>query len=96
MEAKVFNVFKLCERALNSSFHLQEFGVELCKAAATGDMGYVTTMVKHGVDPNAADYAGSTPLHFLAAEGETDAVEFLVQHGADILATDRSVHAPTF
>ncbi|CAM6091404.1 unnamed protein product [Calypogeia fissa] len=72
----------------------QELGIELCKAAATGDTRYVTNLVKHGVDPNAADYAGSTPLHYLAAEGQPDAVEFLVQQGADILATDRHGFTP--
>jgi ankyrin repeat protein len=66
----------------------------MCKAAATGDMGYVTRMVQHGVDPNVADYAGSTPLHIFAADDQPEAVEFLVQQGADILATDRSVYAP--
>jgi ankyrin repeat protein len=65
----------------------------MCKAAATGDIGYVTSMVQHGVDPNVTDYAGSTPLHILAADDQPEAVEIFVEHGADILATDRSVYA---
>ncbi|XP_024522828.1 protein DOG1-like 3 [Selaginella moellendorffii] len=73
---------------------LEEPGIELCKATASGDVKYVERLVKHGVDPSAVDYAQNTPLHIAAAVGSLEAVAILVNEGADVLAKDRHGHTP--
>lgn len=74
--------------------HLEDAGIELCKAAAGGDIPYMVRLVRHGVDPNAADYAHRTPLHVAAAEGNPQAIQLLVSEGADVLAKDRHGFTP--
>lgn len=74
--------------------HLEDSGVELCKAAAKGDVAYLSRLVKHGVDPNVSDYGHRTPLHVAAAEGNPEVAEVLVREGADVLAKDRRGFTP--
>ncbi|KAI5063429.1 hypothetical protein GOP47_0021976 [Adiantum capillus-veneris] len=74
--------------------HLEDAGIELCRAAATGDIPYLSRLVKYGVDPNASDYGDRTPLHVAAAEGNTEAAAVLVREGADVLAKDRHGFTP--
>eukprot|EP00250_Pteridium_aquilinum_P019356 c24396_g1_i1 orf=645-2039(+) len=74
--------------------HLEDAGIELCKAAATGDVPYLSRLVKFGVDPNASDYAQRTPLHVAAAVGNPQVTEVLVREGADVLAKDRHGFTP--
>lgn len=74
--------------------HLEDAGVELCKAAASGDITYMGRLVRHGVNPNATDYAQRTPLHVAAAEGNPEAIELLVSEGADVLAKDKHGFTP--
>src|SRR4051794_37074964 len=54
---------------------------ELVEAAADGDVDLVQDLLGAGVDPNAADADGLTPL--CAAGGELDIVERLLEAGAD-------------
>lgn len=42
-----------------------------------------------GADPTAATMEGRTPLHVAAYEGNLDAVQLLLQHGAGVHAKDR-------
>ncbi|MCO5570437.1 hypothetical protein L7F22_024159 [Adiantum nelumboides] len=74
--------------------HLEDAGIELCRAAASGDIPYLSRLVKYGVDPNASDYGDRTPLHVAAAEGNTEAAAVLVREGADVLAKDRRGFTP--
>ncbi|KAJ7515938.1 hypothetical protein O6H91_22G035100 [Diphasiastrum complanatum] len=66
--------------------YLQEPGIELCKATASGDVQYVQKLLNSGIDPNVADYMNSTPLHIAAAAGIPQVVELLMSRGADVLA----------
>lgn len=43
-----------------------------------------------GVDVNARDYSGYTPLHHAAARGDNAMIKFLVSKGADVTAVARS------
>ncbi|EAX91335.1 ankyrin repeat protein, putative [Trichomonas vaginalis G3] len=45
-------------------------------------------LISHGLDINAKDKNGKTPLHYAAGKS-LDMVEFLISHGADINATTR-------
>lgn len=74
--------------------HLEDSGIELCRAAASGDVAYLSRLVKYGVDPNVTDYGHRTPLHVAAAEGNPQAAEVLVREGADVLAKDRRGFTP--
>ena len=43
-----------------------------------------------GVDVNARDYSGYTPLHHAAARGDNEMIKYLVSKGADVTAVSRS------
>lgn len=74
---------------------LEDSGIELCRAAASGDVEYLRRLVKYGVNPNVTDYGHRTPLHVAAAEGHPQAAEVLVREGgADVLAKDRRGFTP--
>lgn len=76
-------------------------GLELRKAAAYGDMARLTELVDEYApsSPNApsgeapivnrSNIEGRTALHLAASHGQLAAVQFLVEHGADVSARDR-------
>jgi uncharacterized protein len=43
-----------------------------------------------GADVNARDYRGYNALHHAASRGDVEMLEFLIQHGADVMAVSRS------
>lgn len=49
-----------------------------------------------GLNANARDYGGDTMLHRATAYGAKDAVELLLQHGADVNLTDRNAVTPLY
>jgi len=55
-------------------------------AARTGDAAEVTRLLASGVDVNARDELGSTPLLDASWEGHEDVVQLLIAHGADVNA----------
>ncbi len=59
---------------------------ELHKAAKSGDLKQVETLVAGGVPVNARDSVGGTPLHDSAWAGERDVAEYLIRMGADVNA----------
>jgi glutaminase len=63
--------------------------VDLCWAAAEGDLHGIARLVLEGADVNDADYDGRTALHLAASEGRDDVVALLLDHGADPAPVDR-------
>ena len=63
-------------------------------AASIGDVDELKRLVAHGHDLNAADYDGRTPLHLAAAEGRTDAVNYLLIQGVRHDPRDRWGYSP--
>lgn len=45
-----------------------------------------------GLDVNARDHNGFTPLHHAAARGDVELIKYLVEQGADVTAVSRSGH----
>src|SRR5437868_12054777 len=59
---------------------------DLHKAARTGDLKQVETLVAAGIPVNARDSLGGTALHDAAWAGEKSVVEYLIRAGADVNA----------
>lgn len=57
-------------------------------AAAEGDMETVGRLVSRGVNVNTADENHLTALHYAAMNARTKVLEFLIDRGADVNATD--------
>jgi ankyrin repeat protein len=60
----------------------------LHKAAGAGNIEAVKQHLAAGVDVNAKDDNGWTPLHAAAREGHKEIVELLIANGADVNAKD--------
>ena len=56
----------------------------LIAAIAGGDIEAVKQHLAAGVDVNAKNKVGGTPLHFAALEGRKEVVELLIAKGADV------------
>jgi len=63
--------------------------VNLCWAASQGDLSEVQKLAASGVDLDAADYDGRTPLHLAASEGHSHIVDYLITRGVDLNPVDR-------
>ncbi|MEM8757373.1 MAG: glutaminase A [Planctomycetota bacterium] len=68
--------------------------IDLCWAASEGDCDGIQRLLLRGVDVNAADYNGRTPLHLAASEGRLDAVVLLLSLGAHAHSRDRWGNTP--
>jgi hypothetical protein len=60
----------------------------LCNAAIKGRASMVYTLISVGMDLNAPDSQGNTPLILAASQGHSDAVKVLIDNGADVNARD--------
>ncbi|RKL33071.1 hypothetical protein BFJ72_g10087 [Fusarium proliferatum] len=60
----------------------------------TGDLGMVRLLVDRGIDINAPDENGRTPLHLSATIGNAEITRVLCEAGAAIEATSESGHTP--
>jgi hypothetical protein len=58
----------------------------LCNAAVKGRAPMVYTLISAGMDVNARDSQGNTPLILAASQGHSDAVKLLLDNGADVNA----------
>ena len=85
---------KLDPRRRHNADERQLF-VDLCWAASEGDCDGVQRLVLRGVDVNAADYDGRTPLHLAAADGRVETVKLLLSLGANQESLDRWGNTPT-
>ncbi|KAL6079071.1 Rab-GAP TBC domain-containing protein [Balamuthia mandrillaris] len=54
----------------------------------------LSILIKGGVDPNATDASGVTPLHFAAARGHQSLVRLLLRHGAKANSIDYLQRTP--
>ena len=61
----------------------------LCEAAASGDSDSLKGMLESGANATVGDYDRRTPLHLAAEEGHLGCVQLLVEHKADVNASDR-------
>ena len=68
--------------------------VDLCWAAAEGDVTGLQRLVVRGVDLDAADYDGRTALHLAASEGQSNVVQYLVARGVRRDPIDRWGNTP--
>lgn len=59
-------------------------------AAAEGDVAKVADLLSRGMDPNALDELGLTPLHYAAKAECIKAVELLLSSGARVDARDEA------
>ena len=63
-------------------------------AASIGDIDELKRLVAHGHDLDIADYDGRTPLHLAAAEGQQEAIEYLLAQGVSRDPRDRWGNTP--
>ena len=67
---------------------MADFGIELeniWTAASDGDVDRVKELIEiEGVNPNAQDENGYSPLHAASSYGEIETLEYLLSIGADV------------
>lgn len=66
----------------------------LCLAASEGDLTELRRLVGRGLDANACDYDGRTPLHLACAGGHIETLRFLISIGVDPNRADRFGNKP--
>jgi ankyrin repeat protein len=60
-------------------------------AAMNGNENYARSLLTHGADITACDYAGHTSLHMASETGNETLISLLLDHGADPTALDHSL-----
>ncbi|XP_018300054.1 L-asparaginase 1 [Mycetomoellerius zeteki] len=55
----------------------------MCAAATAGNTKRLQSYLLAGADLSQKNFSGRTPLHFAALHNRTEAIEFLLDHGAD-------------
>jgi ankyrin repeat protein len=63
--------------------------IRLHRASGDGDTEAVLQLLGMGIDVNAVDEAGQTPLHKAASRGQAGVAQILLDHGAKIDAEDK-------
>jgi ankyrin repeat protein len=54
-----------------------------------GDAALVSEPLRRGANPNVKDERDQIPLHIAAAEGHTEIVKLLLEHGAEVNTQDK-------
>ena len=67
----------------------------LCRAIRMGNGPATRLLLAGGADPDATDDDGSRPLHLAAAQGDADAVDWLIGRGADTRALNYAGETPS-
>lgn len=65
---------------------------KLHRAALSGDLARVNSLLQAGADPNEADSHDNSPLHLAAKSGSIEVVNSLIGAGADVNATTTGGH----
>lgn len=66
------------------------FAANSHRYAPTGFLPAIKYLVEElGMDVNASDHEGNTPLHLAAARGDNETIMFLVSKGADVMRVNR-------
>lgn len=81
------------EKLLNSYGRIDS-GSLLCHVAASGNIPFMTSLLKFNLDVNAADYDRRTPMHLAASKGLSNVVEVLLGYGGDVNALDNFGRTP--
>ena len=79
-------IAKTAERTLDE--------VAMLEASIKGDAAQVKSLLDRGVNPNAKDPEGRTPLSEAAFYGHTDIAQALMSHGADLYAKKKDGQTP--
>lgn len=69
---------------------------DICCYAEIGDVEGVESEIERGVDVNACDGDGWTPLHYSAKNNRWPVSRFLLEKGANINAVDNDGRSPLF
>ena len=75
-------------------FSLLKKAISIHAVIKNGDISGAQALLDAGVDINARDQNGSTPLHWAARYGQKQVVELLINKGADVDAKDNSGSTP--
>jgi len=57
---------------------------DLSVAAAQGDIGKISELLKNGANINETDHAGNTPLYYSVRRGHPEVARLLIQNGANV------------
>ncbi|KAK3238712.1 hypothetical protein CYMTET_51296 [Cymbomonas tetramitiformis] len=78
------------KRLCQAGARLRSRGIQLCEAAAVGDLETLILLCKNGADANEGDYDKRTGLHLAASNGHSNCVDFLLEKkDIDINAVDK-------
>mgnify|MGYP000648657340 CR=1 FL=1 len=69
-------------------------GENIWIAASDGDMNRVVELLESGVDVNAQDEQGYSPLHAAVSYGHKDLIELLLQRGGNLSLGDTEGDVP--
>jgi len=83
-----------CAAAAILLFNYQDKNSLLLQAAQSGDLAQVRKSISNGAQVNARNNQQVTSLHFAAAHGYQEIVEFLIGQKADINAADEDQETP--
>ncbi|RLU16364.1 hypothetical protein DMN91_012124 [Ooceraea biroi] len=83
---EIIKVLLQCGAHLHGNAQL--IGERMCAAATAGNMKRLRSFLLAGADLSQKDFGGRTPLHFAALHNHAEAIEFLLDHGADLDCVD--------
>ena len=76
------------------SLHGLSAGIQMCAAAAEGDLAQIKRLLLNGVSARAMDYDRRTALHLAACHGSLEMTNYLIDARADVQAKDRMGNSP--
>ncbi|XP_026830196.1 uncharacterized protein LOC105281928 isoform X2 [Ooceraea biroi] len=86
LKGYIIKVLLQCGAHLHGNAQL--IGERMCAAATAGNMKRLRSFLLAGADLSQKDFGGRTPLHFAALHNHAEAIEFLLDHGADLDCVD--------